>query len=245
MKQGRRLDDLIVEMGLADTRSRAKSLIMTGNVLVDDVPIDKAGTPVAPEAQIRIKGEVRRFVSRGGDKLAGALDDLEIDPTGLMCLDIGASTGGFSDCLLQRGARGVVALDVGHSQLHDKIRRDPRVHVLEKTNARNLSSDHLPERVDLVVVDVSFISIELLLAPIATAVPGADLLLMVKPQFEVGREQVGKGGVVRDDALRAGAADKISTIAQALGYEEQGRVDSRLPGPKGNREIFVFMRSSV
>ncbi|MBW2294106.1 MAG: TlyA family RNA methyltransferase [Deltaproteobacteria bacterium] len=216
--KGKRLDDRLVEEGLAETRSRARSLIMTGSVLVDDVPVDKAGATVKPDARIRIKGELRRFVSRGGDKLAGALDDLGVDPSGLYCLDIGASTGGFSDCLLQRGARGVVALDVGHSQLHDKIRRDSRVHVLEKTNARDLAPEHLPEPVDLVVVDVSFISIKL------------------------GREQVGKGGVVRDDALRKSAADEISGSAQALGYDEKGRVDSRVLGPKGNREIFLWMR---
>jgi len=241
-KKGRRLDDRLVEDGLAETRSRARALIMTGSVLVDDVPVDKAGATVKPEARIRIKGELRRFVSRGGDKLAGALDDLGIDPSGLYCLDIGASTGGFSDCLLQRGARGVVALDVGHSQLHDKIRRDPRVHVLEKTNARDLAPEHLPEPVDLVVVDVSFISIKLLLAPIAAVAPNAELLLMVKPQFEVGRAQVGKGGVVRDDVLRESAADEVSGSAQTLGYEERGRVDSRVLGPKGNREIFLWMR---
>jgi 23S rRNA (cytidine1920-2'-O)/16S rRNA (cytidine1409-2'-O)-methyltransferase len=243
--KGKRLDDRVVEEGLAETRSRARALIMTGSVLVDDVPVDKPGTSVKPEARIRIKGEVRQFVSRGGDKLAGALDDLRIDPSGLYCLDIGASTGGFSDCLLQRGARGVVALDVGHSQLHDKIRSDPRVHVLEKTNARDLGAEHLPEPVDLVVVDVSFISIELLLRPIVSVASEAQLMLMVKPQFEVGRGQVGKGGVVRDDALRESAADKISLSAQALGYEEMGRVDSRVPGPKGNREIFLSMRPRV
>ncbi len=240
--QGKRLDERLVEEGLAETRSRAKALIMTGRVLVDDVPVDKAGTIVKPDAQLRIKGEARNFVSRGGDKLAGALDDLGIDPSGLYCLDIGASTGGFTDCLLQRGARGVVALDVGHSQLHDRIRRDSRVHVLEKTNARELAPEHLPEPVGLVVVDVSFISIELLLEPIRAVAPDAELLLMVKPQFEVGREQVGKGGVVRDDALRTSAVLKISRRAQALGYEEAGRADSRVFGPKGNREIFLWMR---
>ncbi|MCP4036303.1 MAG: TlyA family RNA methyltransferase [bacterium] len=243
--KGKRLDERLVEQGLADTRSRAKALIMTGKVLVDDVPVDKAGTVVKADARVRVKGEVRNFVSRGGDKLAGALDDLRIDPSGLACLDIGASTGGFTDCLLQRGARSVVALDVGHSQLHDRIRRDRRVHVLEKTNARQLAPEHLPEPVDLVAVDVSFISIELLLPPIRAVAPGAQLLLMVKPQFEVGRESVGKGGVVRDDALRESTAERISARATELGYEEQGRVDSRVPGPKGNREIFLWMSPST
>ena len=241
--KGKRLDELLVAEGLAETRSRAKALIMAGKVLVDDVPVDKAGTQIKAEAKIRIKGETRTYVSRGGDKLAGALDDLGIDPTGLYCLDIGASTGGFTDCLLQRGARGVVALDVGHSQLHDTIRRDARVHVLEKVNAREIAPEHLPEPVDLVVADVSFISLELLLKPIQAVAPRAELLLMVKPQFEVGRGQVSKGGVVTDDALRAGAVEKVSTCARELGYEELGRVDSRVSGPKGNREIFLWLRS--
>lgn len=239
--KGRRLDELLVDEGLAETRSRAKTLIMTGNVLVNDVPVDKVGTLIKGPAKIRIKGEVRKFVSRGGDKLAGALDDLRIDPTGLCCLDVGASTGGFTDCLLQRGARKVVALDVGHSQLHDRIRRDPRVHVLEKVNARKITSAHLPEPVDLVVVDVSFISLALLLAPIQAVAKEADLLLMVKPQFEVGKGQVGKGGVVRDEGLRREAVEKILACARALGYTERGRVDSRVTGPKGNREIFVWL----
>jgi 23S rRNA (cytidine1920-2'-O)/16S rRNA (cytidine1409-2'-O)-methyltransferase len=239
--KGKRLDERLVELGLADSRTRAKALIMTGCVLVDDVPFDKAGTVVKGAAQIRIKGGQKVYVSRGGDKLAGALDDLQVDPHGLFCLDVGASTGGFTDCLLQRRARGVVALDVGHSQLHDKIRNDPRVHVLEKTNARDLAPEHVPEPVDLVVVDVSFISIALLLSPIASVAPNAALLLMVKPQFEVGKEQVGKGGVVRDDALREGAATRIRDAAMALGYAEHGRVDSRVAGPKGNREIFLYL----
>lgn len=239
--KGQRLDERVVGEGLAETRARARALIMTGTVLVDDVPVDKAGAVVRPDAQIRIKGGVRRFVSRGGEKLDGALDDLGLHPANGFFLDIGASAGGFTDCLLQRGARGGVALDVGHGQLHDRLRNDSRVHVLERTNARDLAPAHLPEPVDLVVVDVSFISITLLLEPIARVVPNAALLLMVKPQFEVGRASVGKGGVVRDDALRVGAADKVRDAAQALGYRERGRVESRVAGPKGNREIFVHL----
>jgi 23S rRNA (cytidine1920-2'-O)/16S rRNA (cytidine1409-2'-O)-methyltransferase len=208
---------------------------------VDDVPVDKAGTRVRDGAEIRIKGGVNRFVSRGGDKLAGALEDLGIDPAGLGCLDVGASTGGFTDCLLQAGARTVVALDVGHSQLHERIRRDPRVHVLEKTNARHLEPGQLPEPVDLVVVDVSFISAKLLLPPIRAAAPDADVLVMVKPQFEVGREQVGKGGVVRDDALRLEAAEGVKRCAEELGYRARAQVESRVAGPKGNREIFLWL----
>ncbi len=208
---------------------------------MDDVPVDKAGTRVRDGAEIRIKGGVNRFVSRGGDKLAGALEDLGIDPAGLRCLDVGASTGGFTDCLLQAGARTVVALDVGHSQLHERIRRDPRVHVLEKTNARHLEPGQLPEPVDLVVIDVSFISAKLLLPPIRAAAPHADVLVMVKPQFEVGREQVGKGGVVRDDALRLDAAEGVKRCAEELGYRARAQVESRVAGPKGNREIFLWL----
>jgi len=237
----KRLDERLVEAGLAENRSRARALILTGKVLVDDTPVDKAGASVKDAAAIRIKGGQRRFVSRGGEKLAGALDDLDLDPKGLYCLDVGASTGGFSDCLLQRGAKGVVALDVGTAQLHDRLRNDPRVHVLEKTNARDLNEALLPEPVQLVVADVSFISLELLLPAIRAAAPGAELLLMVKPQFEVGRGQVGKGGVVRDDALREQAVSKVSACGQALGYRERGRVDSQLTGPKGNREIFLWL----
>lgn len=237
--KGQRLDERLVEEGLAENRTRARAIIMSGTVLVDDVPVDKAGANVRPEASVRLKGEVRRFVSRGGEKLAGALDDLGLDPAGWFCLDVGASTGGFTDCLLQRGARGVVALDVGIAQLHEKLRQDARVHVFEKTNARDLAAEHAPEPVDLVVVDVSFISLGLLLGPIREVAPDARLLLMVKPQFEVGRESVGKGGVVRDDALREGAVDKIRDAALALGYREVRRVDSRVAGPKGNREVFL------
>jgi 23S rRNA (cytidine1920-2'-O)/16S rRNA (cytidine1409-2'-O)-methyltransferase len=235
------LDERLVAEGLAETRSQARAMILTGKVLVDDVPVDKAGASVRDAAEIRIKGGVKRFVSRGGEKLAGALLDLGLDPASLYCLDIGASTGGFTDCLLQAGARGVVALDVGHGQLHERIRRDIRVHVLEKTNARDLSAQHLPSAVDLVVVDVSFISLRLLLPRIQEVIPRADLLVMVKPQFEVGRDKVGAGGVVRDDALRDEAVVDVADCAEILGYRVRGRADSRVAGPKGNREIFLWL----
>lgn len=219
---------------------------MAGRVLVDDVPVDKAGTRVPLEAAIRLKkgtgrsgGDALDLVSRGGGKLAGALDDFGMDVTGLRCLDIGASTGGFTDCLLQRGAQSVVAIDVGRGQLHEKLRQDPRVTLLEKTNARTLEAGSLPEPVDLVVVDVSFISLRLLLAPLAAASGGAPILALVKPQFEVGKEHVGKGGVVNDDGLRAEAARAVAACGAALGYEVVGQADSRVAGPKGNREIFL------
>ncbi|MFO0691661.1 MAG: TlyA family RNA methyltransferase [Myxococcota bacterium] len=236
-----RLDERVVREGLAESRTAAQALILAGRVLVDDVPSDKPGTRVAPERVVRLKGGARPFVSRGGEKLAAALDDLGLDPRGLVCLDVGASTGGFTDCLLQRGAVRVVAVDVGHSQMHSRLRLDPRVEVREGVNARHLAPADFGDRFDLVVVDVSFISLSLVLPAIDACAPAAAFLLLVKPQFEVGREQVGKGGVVRDDALRTGAADRISRAALALGRHERGRVDSRVPGPKGNREIFLWL----
>jgi 23S rRNA (cytidine1920-2'-O)/16S rRNA (cytidine1409-2'-O)-methyltransferase len=210
-------------------------------VLVDDAPVDKPGTRVRDDAALRIRGEERRFVSRGGEKLAGALEDLGIDPAGRSVLDIGASTGGFTDCLLQAGARRVAAVDVGYGQLHLRLREDPRVLVLERCNARSLEAAAIPFEIDLVTVDVSFISARLLLPTIAEVAPAAPLLVMVKPQFEVGREQVGKGGVVRDDALRAAAVDRVAGAAADLGYRDRGRAESRLPGPKGNLEIFLWL----
>ena len=210
-------------------------------MLVDDVPVDKAGTRVRPGAAVRVRGAPRRYVSRGGDKLAGAIEDLGVDPGGLRCLDVGASTGGFTDCLLQHGAAGVVAVDVGYGQLHPKLREDARVRVLERTNARALRPDQVGEGVELVVIDASFISLRQLLPAVAAVAPGAAVLALVKPQFEVGREQVGKGGVVRDDALREGAADAGASSAAELGYAVRGRAASRLAGPKGNREIFLHL----
>ncbi len=215
--------------------------MLSGRVLVDDTPCDKPGTRIAPERSVRLKGGPRPFVSRGGEKLAAALDALGLDPAGRVCLDVGASTGGFTDCLLQRGAERVVAVDVGHSQMHSRLRLDPRVEVREGVNARHLAPGDFADRFGLVVADVSFISLALVLPAIDACAPAAELLLLVKPQFEVGREQVGKGGVVRDDALRSGAADRIARVARGLGRREQGRVDSEVPGPKGNREIFLWL----
>ncbi len=215
--------------------------MLSGRVLVDDTPCDKPGTRIAPERSVRLKGGARPFVSRGGEKLAAALDELGIDPRGRICLDVGASTGGFTDCLLQRGAARVVAVDVGHGQMHSRLRLDPRVEVREGVNARHLAPADFADRFELVVGDVSFISLEIVLPAIDACAPDAELLLLVKPQFEVGREQVGKGGVVRDDALRVGAADRIARAGRAVLRAELGRVDSRVPGPKGNREIFLWL----
>jgi 23S rRNA (cytidine1920-2'-O)/16S rRNA (cytidine1409-2'-O)-methyltransferase len=229
-------------LGLAESRTKAQALIMAGQVLVDDLPVDKAGTRVREGADVRVRGVARRYVSRGGDKLAGALADLAVDPAGRICLDVGASTGGFTDCLLQQGAARVHAVDVGYGQLDAKLRNDPRVVVLERTNARNLEASMIPDAIELVVADVAFISLRLVVPALAAVAPRAEWLLLVKPQFEVGREQVGKGGVVRDDALRAAAVESVRGSAEALGWREIGRADSRVAGPKGNREIFLHLR---
>lgn len=241
------MDQRLVADGLAESRARAQALIMAGVVLVDDLPVDKAGARVLPEARVRLRAAPARFVSRGGDKLAGALDDLAVDPAGWRCLDVGASTGGFTDCLLQCGAAAVVAVDVGYGQLHPRLRDDPRVRVHERTNARELAPEHVAQldgSVDLVVIDASFISLRLLLPAVAAVAPRARVIALVKPQFEVGRDRVGKGGVVRDDADRQAAVEQVAGSAARLGYVVVGQVDSRLRGPKGNREIFLHLGRS-
>ncbi len=239
MSARQRLDERLVADALAESRTRAQALIRAGRVLVDDVPVDKPGTRVADHAKLRLRGEDRRYVSRGGEKLAAALDDLGVDPCSRICLDLGASTGGFTDCLLQAGASRVLAVDVGWGQLDWRLRDDPRVSVMERTNARYLVASELAATPSLVVVDVSFISVRLLLPTLARELPNCELLVMVKPQFEVGKEQVGKGGVVRDPVLRAAAADRVAACGAELGWDPVGRADCRLAGPKGNREIFV------
>jgi len=204
--------------------------------------VDKPGTRVPAAAEVRLRGEPPRFVSRGGEKLAGALEDLGVDPREAVCLDVGASTGGFTDCLLQAGARRVVAVDVGYGQLDWRLRGDPRVRVRERTHARRLEPGDLPpEPVDLVTVDASFISATLLLPRLAELCPEADFLVLVKPQFEVGRDRVGRGGVVREDALRAEAVERVRACGEALGLREAGRAESRLAGPRGNREVFLLL----
>jgi 23S rRNA (cytidine1920-2'-O)/16S rRNA (cytidine1409-2'-O)-methyltransferase len=237
-----RLYELVVERSLCESRSRAQALILAGRVLVEDVPVEKPGTRVCADAAVRLRGGAGAFVSRGGEKLAGALADLALDPRGLACLDVGASTGGFTDCLLQHGARRVVAVDVGYGQLHLKVRGDPRVKVLERTHARDLTSEALGRPVQLVTVDASFISLRILLPPLRALAPEAEFLVLVKPQFEVGKGQVGKGGVVRDNAQRAEAVAAVRVCAEGLGLEAVGEAESRLAGPKGNREVFVHLR---
>lgn len=211
-------------------------------MLVDDAPAEKPGHRVAPGARLRLRGEARRFVSRGGEKLAGALEDLGLTPAGRRCLDLGASTGGFTDALLRAGAAHVVAVDVGYGQLHPSLRSDPRVHVLERTNARYLEPDALPGPVGLVAIDVSFISAARLLERLPRLAPGAEVLLLVKPQFELGPERVGKGGVVRDAGARAEAVARLRAFAAERGYRALGEAASRLHGPRGNREVFLWLR---
>jgi len=238
-----RADVLLVERGLAPSRQRAQAFILAGEVFVGQRRIDKAGEQLADDAELIVKGKDHPYVSRGGVKLAGALDAFSMDPEGLVVADFGASTGGFTDCVLQRGAVRVFAIDVGYGQLHDRLRRDERVVVMERQNARHLTAESLPERVDWVVIDASFIGIEKLL-PAARALlrPGGEVLAMVKPQFQVGRGAVGKGGVVRDEKLRTESIDAVCEEAGKLGFVVEGRQDAVIAGPKGNRECFLRLR---
>jgi len=231
----KRLDVLLVERGLAESRAQAQALVMAGLVPGHS----KAGEQVDEEAELVVE-RPPRYVSRGGEKLAHALEVLEIDVAGRDALDVGASTGGFTDVLLQRGAARVIALDVGRGQLHERIRSDPRVTVLEQTNARNLTE--LPFPPDLVTCDVSFISVRTALPPsLALAPPGWEAVVLVKPQFEAGREEVGKGGVIRDPEVHRRVLRELAEAALAWPAETVGVVDSGLPGPKGNREFFLHL----
>lgn len=236
-----RADVLLFERGLVESREKARALILAGKVFVGEQRVDKAGDQLLPEANLTVRGDDHEFVSRGGVKIAGALDAFSYDPTGKVFADFGASTGGFTDCLLQRGAVRAYAIDVGYGQLHARLRADSRVVVMERTNARHLTETSLPELVDLVVIDASFIGLAKLL-PAARAVvkPGGDIIAMVKPQFEVGREALGKNGVVRDDAARAKAIDDVSASAAALSLSERMRADAVIRGPEGNHEAFVW-----
>ena len=230
----------MVERGLAESREKAQALILAGQVQVNGQPATKAGALVQPDARVELVGEPLRYASRGGLKLEGALADLGADPTGKVCLDIGASTGGFTDCLLQHGAARVYAVDVGKGQLDWKLRQDERVVVREGLNARTLKPADIGEPVEVVTIDVAFISVEKILpAAAACARPGAVFLILVKPQFELTRRQVGKGGIVRDPALHREAVEKIRRAAAALGLEEIDVRESRLPGAEGNREFFL------
>jgi 23S rRNA (cytidine1920-2'-O)/16S rRNA (cytidine1409-2'-O)-methyltransferase len=238
----RRLDTLLAERGLYETRSRAAAAVMAGDVHVGDRPARKPGEMVTDDAEVRV-AERPAFVSRGGVKLANALDSFGLDVSGRMALDVGASTGGFTDCLLQRGAASVVALDVAYGELHWTLRQDPRVVVVERRNARSLSPEELPYRPDLIVADVSFISLaKVLPAVLGCAGERFDCLALVKPQFEVGRERVGKGGVVRSaDDRRAALVAVAQAVRAETGASVMGFASSGLPGPAGNRESFVWL----
>jgi len=237
-----RADVLVVERGLAPSRERARALILAGQVWSGERRVDKAGDQLAPDAPLEVRGETLPFVSRGGVKLAGALDAFGFDPTGMVVADIGASTGGFTDCVLQRGATKVYAIDVGYGQLHDKMRRDSRVVVMERTNARHLAPSDLPEKVDLVVIDASFIGLgKLLPALVPLLASSGHVIAMVKPQFEVGRHQVGKGGVVRDEAARETAIQNVIREATTLGLSLRNQADAVIEGPHGNREHFLLL----
>ncbi len=237
-----RLDNLLLSRGLADTRAKAQALILAGRVLVDGVPVTKAGALVAAEAEITLK-PAPAYVSRGGEKLAAALDHFGVAPKGLVSLDAGASTGGFTHVLLLRGAARVYAVDVGYGQLDQSLRQDPRVAVLERTNIRLLAKEAIPEPIDLVTLDLSFISLTMVLPKILEFLaPGGAILALVKPQFEVGKGKVGKGGVVRDPKLQQEAVDKVSQVARNLGLEVSPAFPSPLKGPKGNQEYFLLLK---
>lgn len=243
-----RLDQLLVQKGLAESRTKAQAMIMAGNVLVDEQKITKAGTSVSAEAVIRLLGDNLPYVSRGGLKLEGALRDFKFDPTGLVAVDIGASTGGFTDCLLQQGAKQVIAIDVGFNQLDWKIRSDSRVKVIEKYNFRYIDQKTFRElsglsEVELAVIDVSFISLDKILPPLYNILKkDGSVISLVKPQFEAGREQVGKGGIIKDPQVHDEVMRKVKKIAQDIGYEYLADTISQIKGADGNKEYFIFLR---
>ena len=250
MKKGKtpkiRLDDILVGRGLAENREQAQALILTGAVLVGDRPADKAGTPIPADAEIRIRGESCPYVSRGGLKLRSALDTFGISAAGLTALDVGASTGGFTDCLLQAGAARVYAVDVAYGQLAWKLREDPRVVGIERTNIRTYDGAGITDGIDIAVIDASFISLKLVIPPVLKLLKaGALLIALVKPQFEVEKNEVGDRGVVRDPALHRRVLAEIEAFGRGLGLTLMGSCDSPLTGPAGNREFFICFRKPL
>jgi 23S rRNA (cytidine1920-2'-O)/16S rRNA (cytidine1409-2'-O)-methyltransferase len=241
-KRPQRLDKLLVDKGIAQSRERAKTIILAGMVLVGDQVIDKVGSLVNPDLHIRVKGSLHPYVSRGGLKLECALRGFQVDPKGKVTIDVGASTGGFTDCLLQKGAERVYAVDVGYGQLAWKLRNDPRVVNLEKKNIRYVKPQEIGEKVDLVVIDTSFISVAKFLRTILPMVRDeGEIVALLKPQFEVGRGEVGKGGVVRERRKHQQVLDRISRFSESIGLKVRGTMESPLLGPKGNREFFIHL----
>lgn len=243
MSDRERLDKVLVDRGLVKSRERAKALVMEGRVVVDGSRVLKAGTPVAADARVILKGADMPFVSRGGLKLQAALEFFALEPAGAVAMDIGCSTGGFSDCLLKKGVRKVYAVDVGYGQFDWTLRGDPRIILLERTNIRYLRRDSIREAIDLAVIDVSFISLLKVLPRASEFLADRGMVLaLVKPQFEVGREMVGKGGIVRDESARMSAVERILQGAGQMGFTAVGRCESPVPGQKGNREYFVYLK---
>jgi 23S rRNA (cytidine1920-2'-O)/16S rRNA (cytidine1409-2'-O)-methyltransferase len=250
----RRIDQLLMERGLAESRHKAQALLMGGRVRVNEIMVDKPGHKVDAEAAIRIT-EPLPFASRGGLKLKGALDHFQINPEGRICADLGASTGGFTDCLLQHGARMVYAFDVGKGQLDWKLRNDPRVIIRDEFNVRNITAEDLPEEISLVTADLSFISLTKILRPLRLALlaesragkgrpqgSSVDLVLLVKPQFEVGKGQVGKGGIVRDSTKQMRALESVEQFARDCGFQVAGCLRSPIAGMKGNTEFLLYLK---
>jgi 23S rRNA (cytidine1920-2'-O)/16S rRNA (cytidine1409-2'-O)-methyltransferase len=236
-----RIDQLLVERGLAESRTRAQALVMAGHVMLGDKKADKPGLQVAEDVEVSVKGQDHPWVSRGGVKLAHALEDFGIDVADAVAIDVGSSTGGFTDVLLSKGAAKVYAVDSGTNQLAWKLRQDPRVVVHEQTSARILTGDHIPEAVDLIVCDASFICLSKVLErPMGFAKPTAQLVALIKPQFEAGRSEVGKGGVVRDAAVHTRVCTEVSDWLEACGWRVKGLTNSPITGPKGNVEFLVW-----
>lgn len=241
-----RIDKVMVERGLAESRTKAQALILAGQVLVREQRIEKPGQLIEPTAEIRIKGETLRFVGRGGLKLEAALRKFEIDPQGKTCIDVGASTGGFTDCLLQHGAACVWAVDVGHNQLAWRLRQDPRVVVLEGQNARNLSPDQFPVLFDIATVDVSFISLTKILPAVRSCLnEAADCIALIKPQFEVGKGEVGRGGIVTDPSKHRRVLEEIKVATLSIGFRPAGAIESPILGAEGNREFLMYLKRQI
>lgn len=242
----KRLDLILVEKGLVQSRRKGQALIMAGQILVDDQPVDKPGTLISDLAQITLKGEPLKYVSRGGLKLEAAIDFFHLDVSGKVCMDVGASTGGFTDCLLQHGAAHVYATDVGYGQFSWKLRQDPRVTVIERTNIRYMPADRIDRPVDMVTIDVSFISLKIVIPKIMEIISlsertDASIVALIKPQFEVGKGKVGKGGVVRDENLHTQVIDELTRFFQQLGLICEPPIASPILGPKGNREFITLL----